>query len=157
MNFEQHEARKLKQEKQSFSYRNKNPSTVFEVNWIYARRKSTAEPYPSTTPYGGKWLIFLPIEKLDFEWGKVKNAILEGKLGLIAKVSTKKKGFYPYNSDNGVICIYTYDYRDLEDVKKIRHELKTLGFLDKIIYKSDEDTRQGRHLWKGDNIILYED
>ena len=44
-----------------------------------------------------------------------------------------------------VICVYTYDYQDEEDVMRVRQVLKDLGIQREIIYKADADTRAGSY------------
>jgi len=44
-----------------------------------------------------------------------------------------------------VICVYTYDWADEVDVRRIREELRRLGITWKIPYKADEDTIKGRY------------
>lgn len=39
-----------------------------------------------------------------------------------------------------MICVYTYDYEDKDDVMRIREVLRDLGIRRPIIYKADEDT-----------------
>ncbi len=55
-----------------------------------------------------------------------------------------------------VICVYTYDYADEADVRRVREELRALGFIDKLSYKADEDTLAGKYAQLGDrNISKY--
>jgi len=103
--------------------------------WILAFSKNK---YPEHTSFGGKWLLFIDEKEINEKWNIVKKAIKENKLGKIAKVSTKlgKKENNQY-----VICIYTYDSRDENDMLKIREELSKLGFKNKIPYKRDIETK----------------
>lgn len=62
----------------------------------------------------GKWMLFPPADKVDSVWQTVVTALDEGKLGNIAKVAT----------DDGsrqarLICVYTDDFSDAEDVKRV--------------------------------------
>jgi len=41
--------------------------------------------------------------------------------------------------------VYTYDWDDERDVKRIRETLRNIGITRKISYKADEDTEQGRY------------
>lgn len=119
------------------------PSEVTEVYWIYAIRKEGK--YPEATPRSGKWLIFVDHEKVDEVWAKIKKAVEEGKLGDSAKVSTAKPNPLAGKSKAHVICVYTYDWTDENDVKRIREELRKLGITNKIPYKADEDTLKGKY------------
>jgi hypothetical protein len=100
-------------------------------------------------PLSGKWLIFVNRNKVDEIWAKIKLAVEEGKLGNIAKVSTAKPRPTAANRDEHVICVYTYDWTNKRDVMKIREELRKLGIVWKIPYKSDEDTIMGKYTKTG--------
>lgn len=41
--------------------------------------------------------------------------------------------------------MYTYDWKDCQDVKRIREELRKIGVVHKISYKTDEDTERGMY------------
>ena len=127
----------------SSPYSDAKPSEVTDVYWIYAMRKK--EKYPNSTPRSGKWLIFVVPENVNEVWAKIKDAVEEGKLGDSAKVATAKPNPLAGKSDAKVICVYTYDWTDEKDVKRIREELRKLGITNKIPYKADEDTLRGRH------------
>ena len=135
-----------------FSYlQNAKPSEVREVHWIYAFRKKGE--YPESTSKSGKWLIFVDRKDVDEVWRRIKDAVEEGKLGNKAKVSTAKPKPKYYDEKKHVICVYTYDWTDREDVMRIREELRKLGIKNKIPYKADEDTLKGRYRFKGDEGI----
>ena len=107
--------------------------------WVYAQRKKGE--YPEHTSRGGKWLIFVSGYNLNKTWEKVRIALEEGKLGGLAKAS--KHGSRAKSSNNRVICVYTYDWKDIQDVKRIREELRKIGIIRKISYKTDEATERG--------------
>jgi hypothetical protein len=44
-----------------------------------------------------------------------------------------------------MICVFTYDWTDAEDVLRVRQALRDLGITKKLGYKADEDTRAGRY------------
>ncbi len=77
----------------------------------------------------------------------------EEKLGSRAKVSTAKNPPLAVNSNTKVICVYTYDWKDKNDVMRIRKELREIGIDWKIPYKSDEDTRKGKYQKYGNKRI----
>lgn len=108
--------------------------------WMYAQRKSGE--YPEHTSRGGKWLIFANRYALNKIWTEVKIAVEEGRLGGIAK-APRARNSRSQNSSSGVICVYTYDWEDREDVKRVREELRKIGIVRKISYKTDEDTERG--------------
>lgn len=109
--------------------------------WVYAQRKNGE--YPEHTSRGGKWLIFMNSYNLGKIWTRVKIAVEEGRLGGIAKASNPKHESYSKNSSSKVICVYTYDWKDIQDVQRIREELRKVGIIRKISYKADEDTERG--------------
>ena len=123
------------------------PSEVTDVYWIYAERKKGK--YPKPTSRSGKWLIFVDPKNVDEVWAKIKEAVEEGKLGDSAKVATAKQNLLAGKSNAKVICVYTYDWADERDVRRIREELRKLGITNKIPYKADEDTLSGKYRMKG--------
>ncbi len=128
-------------------YSDAKPSEVTEVYWIFARRKKGE--YPRSTLLSGKWLVFVDVKDVDGVWAKVKKATEEGRLGGFSKVSSAKPSPLAVSPDVKVICVYTYDWTDEEDVMRIREELRKLGITGKIPYKADEDTLKGRYMIKG--------
>lgn len=132
-------------------YSDAKPSEVTDVYWIYAMRKKGK--YPKSTPRSGKWLIFVVHENVNEVWAKIKDAVEEGKLGDSAKVATAKPNPLAGKSDAKVICVYTYDWTDEKDVKRIREELRKLGITNKIPYKADEDTLSGKYRITGHRRI----
>lgn len=119
------------------------PSKVTSDYWVYAYRQKGE--YPEHTSNGGKWLVFVSDFFLDKIWMKIKTATEQGKLGGMAKVATVKINLDFINLKVKVICVYTYDWKDEMDVKRIRDELRNMGITRKIAYKSDEDTDQNRY------------
>lgn len=126
------------------------PSEVFDNYWIHARRR--VGNYPASTVRSGKWLIFVPIDQIDNMWEIVKRATIDGLLGGVSKVATALEN--PTAKDNNikVICVYTYDYEDVDDVFSIRKTLTKLGFVKKLIYKTDIATKEGKY---GANVGIY--
>lgn len=127
------------------------PSEVTDSYWLLAARKAIA--YPAATENSGKWLIFAPISQVDEVWAKIKFATEEGKLGSSAKVATARPNPNATNPNNRVICVYTYDWTDQDDVRRIRQELRQLGIIWKIPYKADDDTYAGKYVVRGDKRI----
>ena len=132
-----------------------NPSEITQVYWLYAFRKKGQ--YPKLASRSGKWLIFVSPKNVDEVWRKIKKAVEEGRLGNSAKVSTAKTNPLRSKRSKGhVICVYTYDWTDKKDVKRIREELRKLGITKKIPYKADEDTLAGRyHTTDHDRVSKY--
>lgn len=127
------------------------PSKITSDYWVFAERK--VGEYPEHSPCGGEWLIFVSLYNLDRMWVKIKTAVEQGKLGAMAKAATAKKNSLAQNSNYKVICVYTYDWEDEKDVKRIREELRLLGITRKISYKADEDTEEGKYRSTGHQKI----
>lgn len=90
------------------------PSRVTDDYWIYAERK--AGDYPEATERSGKWLIFVPVLNIDAVWECIRLATEAGKLGDSAKTATAMPNPNAVDQTKKVICIYTYDWQDKEDV-----------------------------------------
>jgi hypothetical protein len=86
-------------------------------------------------------------------WAKIKHATEDGRLGDSAKVATARPNPHVSDPSNKVICVHTYDWTDEEDVRRIRDELRALGIVAKIPYKTDRDTSAGRYAKRGQRRI----
>lgn len=102
----------------------------------------------------GKWMLFPSHDRLDHTWKRVVEGTVDNRLGTMAKVATA-------NSDRDqsvrLICVYTRDFSDMEDVKRVLDELVNLGLVKKdsekgIWYKCDSYTHLG--LESGNNYSL---
>lgn len=146
-----HESIRARRRRISLPYSNAQPSEVTDVYWICAIRKRGK--YPEATSRSGKWLIFVDIEEVDEVWAKIKKATEEGKLGDSAKVATAKPSPLSAHRSEKVICVYTYDWTEEEDVRRIREELRKLGITKRIPYKTNEDTLSGKYRVTGHTRI----
>ncbi len=130
------------------------PSQETDVPWLGAKRRKGT--YPETSNRSGKWLIFVPREQIDNIWLTIKEATEEGILGSAAKVSTALSNPNSTEPNKNVICVYTYDSDDEQDVRRIREELRKMWITEKIPYKPDEATRSGQYRVRGhENISKY--
>jgi hypothetical protein len=127
------------------------PSQITDEYWLYAVRKKGH--YPKATEKSGKWLVFVPVSQVDEVWTKIREATEDGRLGESAKVATSKPNPNASDLSKKVICVYTYDWTDEEDVQRIRDELRALGIVSKIPYKTDRDTTAGRYAKRGHQRI----
>lgn len=127
------------------------PSEVMDIYWIYAERKKGG--YSRSTLQSGKWLVFVDAGDVDEVWAKIKRATEEGRLGDRSKVAAAKPNPNAPDPNERVICVYTHDWTDEEDVRRIREELRGLGITGKIPYKTDEDTLRGRYRVRGHTRI----
>jgi len=72
----------------------------------------------------------------------------------MAKAATKHNA-HSKNSSHKVICVYTYDWKDVQDVKRIREKLRKIGVIRNISYKTDEDTERGIYRANSSEKIKY--
>ena len=121
----------------------RKPSEVTDVRWIVASLRGST--YPVHTWRGGKWLVFAPKEDVDEVWVGIVAALEVGEFGDIAKVSTARPSQYATSTQEEVVCVYTYDGDDVDDVWRVREALRRLGFKQKLGWKSDQATREGRY------------
>lgn len=94
----------------------------------------------------GKWMLFPQIEDLDRTWRTVCEGVVNRKLGDSAKVATA-------GSERGqegvrLICVYTHDFTDEKDVRRVLDELVDMGLVDEeegkpVWYKVDAYTHLG--------------
>lgn len=86
----------------------------------------------------GKWMLFPKSADLPRCWRIVAEATSHGKLGPTSKVGT----YDPYDTkDETLICVYTHDFTDVEDVRRVLDELLALNLCrsegKRIYYKCD--------------------
>jgi len=84
----------------------------------------------------GKWLIHRPRIEIDKAWLVVAKATFDKTLGRGAKVSTVSS-VAENREGSHVICVYTRNYLDLEDVGRVRSLLRKMGFVEPLCYKPD--------------------
>jgi hypothetical protein len=131
----------------------RTPSQIEDEYWVTAAaRKNRVR----RTERAGKWLIFVPLGELDAAWAKVRKATEAGLLGDSSKAATALLNPNAADPTKRVICVYTYDSNDREDVFRVRQALRDLGFDRPIPYKTDRATLEGRYQVKGHRrISLY--
>lgn len=109
------------------------------VGWVYAWPNAAEHrPKGSSTPGmegAGKWLIFSRRDDHPAAWEVISTATEQGRLGPAAKAAT-----VPGKGDGFVICVYTKDAEDLEDIGRVLRVLRELGFRQPLSYKSDANT-----------------
>lgn len=89
----------------------------------------------------GKWLLFPRVEDVPTTWRTVAEAVVEGRLGNTAKIATDTDK----KEDDGirVICVYTADFTDESEVRRVCRSLNDLGLIPterSIWYKADAYT-----------------
>lgn len=73
----------------------------------------------------GKWMIFPGPEEVNEVWHVVAKATANNQLGISSKVA-------PDSGDDRkgrLVCIYTEDFRDMDDVRRVLLKLKDLGLV----------------------------
>ncbi|CAD6543376.1 hypothetical protein LMG28140_03911 [Paraburkholderia metrosideri] len=113
------------------------PSEDFSRSW-HIRQSPSFDEFPSGDRTG-KWCIFAPNVDVDSAWAKIKSAVDSDNL-FCAKVST---GLRSLRRDGHVICVYTRDWEDRQDIFRVREILRSLGFVEELGYKRDIDTLNG--------------
>jgi hypothetical protein len=91
----------------------------------------------------GKWMLFPTSDDLPLVWRLVAEATAAGKLGPCSKVGTWEPD---HATKPTVICVYTKDFSDLADVKRVLSNLNELNIVKKAVkisYKCDAYTHLG--------------
>ncbi|KAF2134827.1 DUF1917-domain-containing protein [Dothidotthia symphoricarpi CBS 119687] len=89
----------------------------------------------------GKWMLFLKLEDITRVWKKIVDAVINNRLGPIVKIAPEDG-----NPDERLVCIYTRDFRQEEDVLRVLRVLQELvamgltGSGKPLYYKSDAYT-----------------
>jgi len=115
-------------------------STMID-EWEGAALKSGALALALAHKHGclvGKWMVFCGSKTVDANWTKIARAVAAGKLGYSAKVNPAGTG-----SSHFVICVYTEDFSDANDLSRVRQSLRALGLRQRLMYKPDAYTYLG--------------
>ena len=111
-----------------------------KVYWIWAFKSFPA--YPGSTLRSGKWMMFPGKEDVDTAWKCVSHLLEIGKLGCGAKVAPASRA-----RGQHLICVYTRDWDDEDDVMRVLLELRDSGLpcADRRLlnYKTDDATHAG--------------
>ena len=83
---------------------------------------------------GGKWLIREMEEGINRSWYVIANSTWKDELGNEAKASTARRAG---TSNEYVICVYTENYLEALELKRVRERLRTLGYAQRLYYKPD--------------------
>lgn len=83
----------------------------------------------------GKWMPFTPPEKVEAVWSGIVEATEAGRLGWAAKVATQDRA-----GKDRLICVYTKDCCDKQDVARVLAELRMMGIDQRLSYKEDAAT-----------------
>jgi len=92
----------------------------------------------------GKWMLFPSPSQVNYCWSLVAHGTATGELGHAAKVATDDG-----SGSARLICIYTENFADMEDVKRLLERLLGMGLVNRngamgegwaIYYKADAYT-----------------
>jgi hypothetical protein len=120
----------------------RNPTSVGDDWWIRANAPGRERIDPA---YIGKWMLFAYVADIDPVWEIIRDATIAGTLGIAAKVATMRENPNSASPGSKLICVYTKDYRDIEDMRRVLIRLRELGFTQRLSYKTDDDTIQGKY------------
>lgn len=119
------------------------PSSNRTEEWLWAQG---SQAQGAGGPWAGKWMPRVSAADVDEVWVKVAAATEDGLLGTETKVSTVLSNVANPRADGPgthVICAYTRDCRDLEDVGRVLAGLRSLGFEGRLSYKEGGATHAG--------------
>lgn len=105
-------------------------------SWVRATRETG--DYPSATERSGKWVCFTRKSDAETMWRLVAAATKAGHLGSFSDIGPERP-----DSDARVIEVHTYDWSDVDDVRRVRTGLRQIGYVDRIPYKTDVDSEAG--------------
>ena len=100
--------------------------------------KSIVDLAKSKGMTNGKWMLFPYSNNVDKAWRKVAKGTLDGTLGCSAKVATDDG-----SGSQRVICIYTEDFSNEKDVRRVLEKMQELHLTKAgqgIYYKCDAYT-----------------
>ncbi|KAL4901389.1 hypothetical protein BDW74DRAFT_181957 [Aspergillus multicolor] len=101
--------------------------------------KDLLELARETNCISGKWMMFITPDRVDSYWDAVAGATVKGHLGIAAKVATKSE--LDTQGKPRLIAVYTKDYEDIADIKRVLKKLVELGLVKReerpIYYKRD--------------------
>ncbi|KAI2622667.1 DUF1917-domain-containing protein [Hypomontagnella submonticulosa] len=92
----------------------------------------------------GKWMLFCTALEVNEVWETIARATANNELGIAAKVATRSA---VDTRTERLICVYTADFTDTKDVRRVAERLKQLGLVQArgkpLYYKPDVYTYLG--------------
>jgi len=94
----------------------------------------------------GKWMVHVSTDLIDLYWERLVMAMCRGDLS--HSVHSMKVSPFDDEADDGdarrhVICVYTPDYQDIDDVMKVENRMRSAGIAGWLTYKPDIFTYLG--------------
>jgi hypothetical protein len=124
------------------------PSRNTDAYWVYAN----APDMSRARGYTGKWLIYVPTMEIDGWWKVIATATRLGELGWRAKAATARPKRMAGDPRVKLICVYTRDWRDEDDVRQVLARLRELNVTWRLSYKTDRATLEHRY---GRGVAIY--
>lgn len=81
-------------------------------------------------------MLFVEPTLVNEIWERVAQATARNELGIAAKVAPREERG---SARERLVCIYTYDFRDRDDVARVLHRLRQLHLV--------RDRASGRHIY----------
>lgn len=131
--YPQRPPRKAVDEDALLSEWDKGIRTPWRVNADFVRQLAEKYSYKS-----GKWLIYSASAQIDEIWKSVAAAVVSRSLGHAAKVSPRDR-----EKNTHVICVYTEDFTNKEQVQAVEKGLRKIGVTSVMSYKADVYTTLG--------------
>lgn len=95
--------------------------------WAYDGRRSANRGVPG---YLGHWLVPVTARHPDDFWQLVADATWAGRLGPFSKTDA----FPPLSGHPLLVHVYTADYRDDSDLRRVLSGLRAIGFDGELAY-----------------------
>lgn len=130
------------------------PMRITDEYWINTTvRKTQHYPRKFKQDKSGKWLVFTENINHNNTWQIIKKATINGLLGVGAKAATAKINPNANSENEKVICVYTYNWLDINDVYRVESALRKIGIIQTLFYKTDSDSLCGKYKNNGSNNI----
>lgn len=128
------------------------PSQETNRFWLFANNSNDRRRIdPNLT---GKLMLFIKKEQLDNTWLIIKDATEKGLLSYNSKCSTAKENPNKIDDVHGLICVYTPDCNDIDEIKSVEKTVRRLvKYQGPIYYKTDVQTNSDKQ--DGDFVYLY--
>lgn len=93
-----------------------------------------------------QWMLFIEPAFVNEVWERVAQATARNELGIAAKVAPREERG---SARERLVCIYTYDFRDRDDVARVLHRLRQLELV--------RDRASGKYIYykAGGFCLLY--
>lgn len=93
-----------------------------------------------TSHRSGKWCIVRDAASVDALWAKIREAVVSGALpaAMVSSPAVARQFGGTY-----LICVFTPEWNDRNDVRRVRQLLREMGVVEELGYKRDVETVYG--------------